>query len=304
MDPRVQEYLANKYQLGLTDEEKQLMSGSEERANSLALSQGMMEAANTLGSGISGQKARPLFDQNAPYQSSDSVRKYIMDKMNERRGVAKIDQEQAFKSDELNKKLEADKKEAQYKADMKGIEQKKLEVDKADKANRQTSTDTQDLIKYRDGHDVTKQTNILVPSYKKVTTAAAAGTAAGDMGVIFGYMKMQDPLSSVREGEYATAQNAAGIPERLRVAYNKAVDGQILDPKQRADFVARAKELYDGQMSSQAALDEQIMGEAKNRGLDPNRVIINPWKVKTDAPAEGSGMKPKTMKVMRAKDLP
>jgi hypothetical protein len=265
----------------------------------------MMEAANTLGAGIAGQpKAKPLFNPESAYQSSDAVKSYIMNKLNERRGAAKMEQDQAFKSEEAEKKRLADAADAKYKADMKGIEAGKLAADKEDKAKRQTSTDTQDLIKYRDGHDVTKQTNILVPSYKKVTTAAAAGTAAGDMGVIFGYMKMQDPLSSVREGEYATAQNAAGIPERLRVAYNKAIDGQILDPKQRADFVARAKELYDGQMSSQSALDEQIMGEAKNRGLDPNRVIINPWKKTGQEENEQAGSKPKTMKVMRAKDLP
>ena len=36
--------------------------------------------------------------------------------------------------------------------------------------------------------------------------------AAGDMALIFSYMKMLDPNSTVREGEYATAQDAGSIP--------------------------------------------------------------------------------------------
>jgi len=34
-------------------------------------------------------------------------------------------------------------------------------------------------------------------------------------------MKILDPGSVVREGEFATAQNSAGIPERIRAKYNR-----------------------------------------------------------------------------------
>ena len=40
----------------------------------------------------------------------------------------------------------------------------------------------------------------------------ASANAAGDMALIFSYMKMLDPNSTVREGEYATAEAAAGVP--------------------------------------------------------------------------------------------
>lgn len=302
MDPKLQQYLSDKYQLGLTDEEKAMMSGSDQRANDVALGQGMMEAANSIASGIAGRgPARPLFADNSANQSSDTVRSYIMNRLNERRGAAKLDQEQTFKAQELQKKLDADAADSKYKADMKSIEAGKLASDKEDKAKRQSSTDTQDLIKYRDAHDVTKQTNIVAPAFKKITTAAKSGTAAGDMSMIFGFMKLQDPNSTVREGEYASAKNAAGVPERIITAYNNALKGELLSPEQRADFVGRAKDMYDSQMAAQASLDEQVKAEAKNRGLDPNRVIINPWgKVQSEEKPTGS----KPMRVMRAADLP
>ena len=46
-------------------------------------------------------------------------------------------------------------------------------------------------------------------------------TAASDIALIFNFMKMLDPGSVVREGEFATAQNAAGVPERVVNQYNR-----------------------------------------------------------------------------------
>ncbi|MDO4713960.1 MAG: hypothetical protein Q4B28_04950 [bacterium] len=44
--------------------------------------------------------------------------------------------------------------------------------------------------------------------YNTVKSASTLGTAAGDMSLIFAYMKILDPNSTVRESEYANAQNA------------------------------------------------------------------------------------------------
>ena len=70
---------------------------------------------------------------------------------------------------------------------------------------------------------------------------AKAGTAASDMALIFAFMKMLDPTSTVREGEFATAQNAASIPERIRNQYNAARKGTRISEKQRDDFVNQAR---------------------------------------------------------------
>ena len=63
--------------------------------------------------------------------------------------------------------------------------------------------------------------------------------AAGDLSLIFNYMKMLDPGSTVREGEFATAQNATGIPERVLNSYNNALKGTRLSSGQRDQFKGR-----------------------------------------------------------------
>ena len=41
-------------------------------------------------------------------------------------------------------------------------------------------------------------------------------TAQGDIGILFAFMKINDPGSIVRPSEFATAEKAPGIPERFR----------------------------------------------------------------------------------------
>lgn len=86
-------------------------------------------------------------------------------------------------------------------------------------------------------------------AYSRVQAAAEKPSAAGDLALIFNYMKILDPGSVVREGEFATAQNAAGIPDRVRAMYNRVVSGERLAEDVRTDFVDRAGMLYQSQSS-------------------------------------------------------
>lgn len=84
-------------------------------------------------------------------------------------------------------------------------------------------------------------------AYARVQASISQPSAAGDLALIFNFMKMLDPGSTVREGEFATAQNAAGVPDRARAAYNNIVNGQRMTPEQRSDFSGRAEQLYQAQ---------------------------------------------------------
>ena len=70
-------------------------------------------------------------------------------------------------------------------------------------------------------------------------------TAAGDIALIFNYMKMLDPGSVVREGEFATAQNTGGVDDIVFNAYNRLLTGERLNPKQRKSFESQAGKLFD-----------------------------------------------------------
>lgn len=84
-------------------------------------------------------------------------------------------------------------------------------------------------------------------AYQKVQAAANDPSAAGDLSLIFGFMKILDPASVVRETEFANAQNATGVPEQIRNQYNKILSGERLSPNQRADFIRQARELARSQ---------------------------------------------------------
>lgn len=143
-----------------------------------------------------------------------------------------------------------------------------------------------ELRKERSGLPTTKETSIVSTSYNTMKSIANDATGASDMSLIFSYMKMLDPASTVREGEYASAKNTAGIPERILNSYNKAIDGQFLSPQQRKDFLSQAKKKYDVQISAQKQIDKKFESLAKKAGADPQDVIFDveasydDWEVK------------------------
>ena len=62
-------------------------------------------------------------------------------------------------------------------------------------------------------------------------------------------MKMLDPGSVVREGEFANAQNSAGVPDRIRSRYNNVLSGERLAENTRQDFIQTAQGLYSNATS-------------------------------------------------------
>jgi hypothetical protein len=98
-------------------------------------------------------------------------------------------------------------------------------------------------------------------------------TGAGDLSLIFNYMKMLDPGSVVREGEFATAQNSAGVPDIIRAKYNQLREGTRLAEEQRADFKKQAENLYNTALDSQSYVESEFKGISEAYGFDPKRIV-------------------------------
>lgn len=107
----------------------------------------------------------------------------------------------------------------------------------------------------------------------KVRTAAANPSPAGDISLIFGYMKMIDQGSTVREGEKATVENARGVPETIRALYNRVMTGEGLTPDQRLDIAAQAENLLPLYQNQYQSYVDQYTANAKHYGLDPAFII-------------------------------
>ena len=130
--------------------------------------------------------------------------------------------------------------------------------------------------KLRDEHQKLSGTFIDVrDAYGRILTSAEEQTAASDLSLIFNYMKMLDPGSVVREGEFANAQNSAGVPSRIRARYNNVVSGERLAEDTRADFINQAQGLYKTQLASQSDLDKNYQDLATSYGLDSDQVVID-----------------------------
>jgi hypothetical protein len=128
-------------------------------------------------------------------------------------------------------------------------------------------------------------------AYGLVQAAAKDPSAAGDLSLIFAYMRTLDPNSVVREGEFATAQNAASVPDRVRNAYNKALSGERLNPEQRKDFVNNAEKIYTQQKVGQDKLTGEYKKLANAYGLKEGNIVTD-YDTAPSAPTAKAGRPP------------
>lgn len=112
-------------------------------------------------------------------------------------------------------------------------------------------------------------------AFDRVKFAAENATAAGDVALIFGFMKMLDPGSTVREGEFATAQTAANVPEQVLGLYNRAVSGQRLTASQRTDFFNQSKGIFRNQLQRQVTREQEFSRLAQSFRFPAEQVIVN-----------------------------
>lgn len=156
------------------------------------------------------------------------------------------------------------------------------------------------------GNEVTKKAQDVAVSYGKLKrVASGTPSAAGDMSLVFSYMKMLDPGSTVREGEYANAQNAAGVPDKIRNAFNKAIDGELLSPDQRKDFLNQAKSMMTEQVGRYKAFSAPYTKLADKYGIDPSEVVLD-LGFESDEPMRGQidvGALRKRIRTLKAQKL-
>lgn len=111
--------------------------------------------------------------------------------------------------------------------------------------------------------------------YQKVIQAAGNDSGAGDIALTFGFMKTLDPGSTVREGEAATVQNTANIPDRIRNTYNQLLGDKAarMQPGQRQELIKAAKSQFDVYQRRADQMNERYSGLAQSYGYDPTRVV-------------------------------
>lgn len=87
--------------------------------------------------------------------------------------------------------------------------------------------------------------NELIQTYDRIKSSAGDTSGAGDVALVTGFMKMLDPGSVVRESEFATARDTAGLYGTLESVLTKVKNGQFLTPQQRKDFAELSSKYMD-----------------------------------------------------------
>ena len=102
----------------------------------------------------------------------------------------------------------------------------------------------------KDFTQLTSDTKLIRNTASDLDKLSKIKSGPASIAMVFKFMKALDPTSVVREGEFATAENSAGIPEALRNTYNKLMEGGRLGPQQIEQFVFTAKSLANSAIES------------------------------------------------------
>jgi hypothetical protein len=121
----------------------------------------------------------------------------------------------------------------------------------------------------------TKVYGELNTTFSNINASAKAKTGPGDIALITGFMKMLDPGSVVRETEFATARDTAGLYERLLNTSQKLQSGQLftLDSKQRQEYVDLAQQYLKAAQKKADQDRKDLSAVVTNYKLNPDNVF-------------------------------
>lgn len=130
------------------------------------------------------------------------------------------------------------------------------------------------------------------PVYRAMSEAASRDNRAADLNLIYGFGKIMDPGSVVRESEMTMAQKINTLPEFLRATVESQLTGSgRLSPDVRAQILQEANgriQAYKGYFDQDTTM---YRGIARDRRMKESHVIpdfgtFEPWQPpKTAAPA-------------------
>lgn len=108
----------------------------------------------------------------------------------------------------------------------------------------------------------------------RVEAASQLGTGAGDVALIYGFMKINDPGSVVRETEFDIANNIGSLPERWQGYVQKMLTGEGLPDRVRQEIKSTAQTIAQRKIQEQKALEGRFEQIARENGVDPRRVLL------------------------------
>jgi hypothetical protein len=112
-------------------------------------------------------------------------------------------------------------------------------------------------------------------NYEKMLESAKIQAGLGDVALITAFMKMLDPGSTVRESEFATARDTAGLYASLENYLEKVRTGEFLSDSQRKVFTDLAGKYLEAAEKDGAKTRQSMEGIVDRLGLNPADVFVD-----------------------------
>lgn len=125
-----------------------------------------------------------------------------------------------------------------------------------------------------DSDPITKNTKAVNEGLAKIESAYHSNDPADYMTMIYGLMKMQDPASSVKEGEFKSGEGIGGWPEKWQAAFQNARGAGAITQKQKDSIMLQARQIHQAQMARQAEVDNTYTEMSNRYNFNPDNVVL------------------------------
>jgi hypothetical protein len=121
---------------------------------------------------------------------------------------------------------------------------------------------------------LTGEFRVVRDAFSNIETASRSNTGAGDMSMLYSFVKLLDPNSVVRESEFAAAAASGSFGERIQGAVQRLTTGERLPDTLRNSFLTEARNIFATQNRQYESTAETYRRLAERNGIDPENVVI------------------------------
>jgi hypothetical protein len=147
-----------------------------------------------------------------------------------------------------------------------------LEGQRLDKSLRKEQTQ-QEFGLQKEYNDLTKNYRDVRDAMGRIRASGTTPSPAGDLSLVYAYVKMLDPQTGVRNEESRTVAASGGLPAQAQRWVEWVKGNQLLPDEVRQDFLQRSSMLYDQYEKEYGDLSQQFKEQAGRQGLNPENVV-------------------------------
>ena len=165
------------------------------------------------------------------------------------------------------------------KKDIAAIDQVELEALKAmlkakqDKNKEQTELEKEFRKTWRDSK-VVKNFEDAQAGYSRVVAGATQDSKAGDIALIFGFMKTLDPTSVVRESEFSLGENVGSFGGKVKAYWDSFTGKGRLTPEQRKEILSASTQQFGTYQTELDTFKSGFSTKGKELGFDASKTML------------------------------